>query len=99
MKGLRETESAFTTPVSMFAPIALFTTLAPEWVIKCEIKPEVVVFPFVPVILIFVEIYLLQSCRKFGQSLRTIRPIIDVPEDSFVTLSVVYADFATARDK
>ena len=45
------------------------------------------------------EKYDVKFKKKFGQNFRTIRPIIDVPEDNFVTLSVVYADFATARDK
>ena len=89
LNGFNDTESALTTPVSMFAPIALLMMECPLSLIKCEISPEVVVFPFVPVTLIFVPMYLLHSLKKSGQSLRTILPIIEVPEDSFVALKSV----------
>ncbi len=83
----------------MFAPIALLTTDAPLSLIKCDIKPDVVVLPLVPVTLIFVPIYLLHSDKKFGQSFRTTRPIIDVPEEIFVAFKKAYPAFAVISEK
>ena len=99
MNGFRDIASALTTPVSMFAPIALFIKLLFEPLIRCVIKPAVVVLPFVPVTLIFVSMYLLHSLRKFGSSFKTNLPIIEVPAESPVVCNAKYAMRANKSDK
>ncbi len=64
-----------------------------------EIIPEVVVFPFVPVMFIFLSMYLQHIRKKSGQIRKTIIPMTEVPDDKPVNFKILYTVFAKKSEK
>ena len=90
----------FATPVSMFAPFKLWITFWFAVSKICAIIPDVVDFPFVPVIVMTsLVMYFLQNFRKSGQILSVIMPTKDVPDERFKSFIAMYAQRAIISDK